>query len=143
MLKGKVLLFCLLFVAVTASFLIAYHAKGKLPHIVSVEIGSLLVFEAMVAFFCGYHCAIGKPAKFKMVRDGDYYATFDLEGRVVEMKEVGSSHLEDPLLISELPPELTRSINDEVAKGGKGSKYKVFSKRTLKIKEKKTVIDVR
>ncbi len=51
MLKGKILLFCLLFVAVAASFLISYHAKGNLPHIVSVEIGSLLVFEAIVAFF--------------------------------------------------------------------------------------------
>lgn len=143
MLKGKVLLFCLLFVAVTASFLIAYHAKGKIPHIVSVEIGSLLVFESIVAFFCGYHCAIGRPAKFKSVRDGDYYAIFDLRERVVKMKELGSSHLEESLLVSELPPELMNSIDDEVSKGDRGLKHKVFSKRTLKIKEKKTVVDVK
>lgn len=142
MLKGKVLLFCLLFVAVTASFLIAYHAKGKIPHIVSVEIGSLLVFEAIVAFFCGYHCAIGKPAKFKSVRDGDYYVIFNLEERVVEMREAGSSHREGSLLISELPLELMSSIDDEVAKGEKGLTYKVFSKRTVKIKKKETVVDV-
>lgn len=109
----------------------------------SVGIGSLLVFEGMVMFFCGYHCAIGRPAKFKNVRDGNYYAIFDLGKRVIEMIEVGSSHLEESLLISELPSELIKSINDEIARGDKGLTYKIFSKRIVATKEKKTVIDVK
>lgn len=140
MLKGKILVFCLLFVAIAASFLISYYARENLPYGVSVGIGSLLVFEGIVAFFCGYHCAIGRPAKFKNIKDGDYYAIFDLEKRVVEMREVDSSHLDESLLISELPPELMRSIDDGLAKG---LTYKIFSKRTVITKEKKTVIDVK
>ncbi len=59
------------------------------------------------------------------------------------MREVESSHLDESLLISELPPELTRVIDDEVAKGDKGSMYKVFSKRTVITKERKIVVDVK
>lgn len=140
MLKGKVLLFCLSFVAIVASFVCSEHATKNMPYIMSVEIGVLLVITGMVAFFLGYHCAIGRPAKFKNIKDGDYYAIFDLEKRVVEMREVDSSHLDESLLISELPPELMRSIDDGLAKG---LTYKIFSKRTVITKEKKTVIDVK